>query len=50
MENIELLDNLDRDLAKTQASREAHVYIQNVINAYKRRIEALKQESDGEAK
>ena len=43
--SIELINNLDRDLAKVQCSRDQHVYIQNVLNAYKRQ-----EEQDAEAK
>lgn len=40
---IEILERLDEDLARVEANRRAHVYIQETIKGYK----VLLKEADG---
>ena len=39
MTNTELLQNIDKDLSKINATREAHVEIQQIMDFYRQRVE-----------
>lgn len=44
MTNKELLEQLDTALSKVNATRESHVYIQNVIKQFQAKAEQEEQE------